>query len=208
MIHREKEETKVVEAAPLELHDQNRVTNAENQRGTPMKKYERVLRQLTELLPGQEQALREQAYHQRETNPSGQEPAEASTKAAVASGTTIEERCEDMQIEPEEESHEQRDSPEGGKNNKYLRKFESGAVRGFLWDNGSGREATFTLARIYKNQQSGEWSYSQSFRPRDAEDLTRVMREAARAIEQVKERQGDRGPARKPDRDRDQERGR
>jgi hypothetical protein len=109
----------------------------------------------------------------------------------------------------EEKMPDQNGDREDGRR-KPIRKFEQGVVRGFLWDNGEGREPTLTLARIYKDKE-GEWRYTQSLRKRDLEEVQKLVREAEAAIEHGVERKGTREGAQKlmppvPDQDKERER--
>jgi hypothetical protein len=89
-----------------------------------------------------------------------------------------------------EHEREPTDRDSGGKTTQH--RFSSGAVRGYLWDNGPDQEATLTVGRVY---QSGEgWQWSQSFRARDAEDLVKVTQDAGHALgkDQAKDRDEER----------------
>jgi hypothetical protein len=108
--------------------------------------------------------------------------------------------------EQESASERNGENAERERGNRPLKKVESGVVRGFLWDNGPDREPTFTLARIYKHQESGKWQYTQSFRPRDLGDIGSVVADLEHAIEQEGNRKlghKEKGKDRSPDRDQD-----
>jgi hypothetical protein len=113
---------------------------------------------------------------------------------------TTNERATTMNERQPERDHGEREpqaaEPERGGKNKPLARFESGAVRGFLWDNGD-REPTLTVSRIYKHQESGEWRYAQSFRAKDFEHLARVTHDASQAIEKATEQAVNQEPGKK-----------
>jgi hypothetical protein len=133
-------------------------------------------------------------------------------EAAVASEPVTNTNSERGEKMPEPARNgEERESDREESRKKPIRKFEEGAVRGFLWDNGEGREPTLTLARLYKDQESGEWRYTQSFRKRHLKDVLTVTRKADAAIEEVIEQRANREGATKvkapvPDRDKGRER--
>jgi hypothetical protein len=109
---------------------------------------------------------------------------------------------EELTTEPEGKSREQVSSRDGDKS-KGVVTLEQGSIRAWVHDNGPDRQPTFSVARICKDEQSGQWKYSQSFTEHDLGDLARALKKATRAIKQIDKQQ----PEKKHDREqgRDQE---
>jgi hypothetical protein len=130
-------------------------------------------------------------------DPTGPEAGEAASTAAVAS---------ERPIEPEAGSPSQEGGPPGNEQ-KWALKRQRGSLRAWVYDSGADREATFTVARVFRHE-SGEWRYSPSVRERDLGDLGQILRDVARGFEQLRgQQQGDQHPGKeKRDRGRDQER--